>query len=180
MNKIVALVGMCGSGKSVVCEMFEGLGFKKVYFGGLTMEELTKRGLEKNEANERSVREGLRREHGPAAFSVLAMPKIEAYLKEGNVIIDGLYSWSEYKYLKERLGGNLKIVAVVTDSGLRYERLSTRTVRPLTEAEAISRDVSEIENIEKGGPIAAADHYIENNGSLEELSVAFGEVIKKL
>ena len=31
MGKIVALVGMCGSGKSVVSEMFEAKGWKKKY-----------------------------------------------------------------------------------------------------------------------------------------------------
>ena len=29
MNKIIAIVGMCGSGKSVACEYFENLGYKK-------------------------------------------------------------------------------------------------------------------------------------------------------
>jgi dephospho-CoA kinase len=35
--------------------------------------------------------------------------------------------------------------------------------------EAVSRDHAEIENIEKGGPIALADYTIVNNGSRENL-----------
>ena len=35
----------------------------------------------------------------------------------------------------------------------------------MNEKTSMSRDYSEIENIEKGGPIGIADHYILNNGS---------------
>ena len=41
MNKIIAIVGMCGSGKSVASEYLENkLQYKKVYFGGVTMKKL--------------------------------------------------------------------------------------------------------------------------------------------
>ena len=48
-HKIAALVGMCGSGKSVVCDMFVNRGWNRIYFGQVTMDELSARGLEKNE-----------------------------------------------------------------------------------------------------------------------------------
>ena len=82
-REIVATVGMCGSGKSVAGERLEQLGFVKVYFGGLTIEEVKRRGLEVNEKNERAVREELRRTHGMGAFAVLSLPKIEALLRRG-------------------------------------------------------------------------------------------------
>lgn len=168
-GKIVAVVGMCGSGKSVATEAFTDAGWKKVYFGGITMEELEARGLEKNEANEKKVREELRAEYGLAAYAVKLLPRIEQLAEEGNVVLDGLYSWSEYTYLKERLGDSLSVLAIVTDRAVRYERLTTRTVRPLTNAEATSRDYAEIERLEKGGPIAIADRFVTNNGSADEL-----------
>ena len=40
MNKIVAVVGMCGSGKSVATELFEKYGYQKVYFGGITYDKM--------------------------------------------------------------------------------------------------------------------------------------------
>ena len=36
-NKAVAVVGMCGSGKSVLTDMFVKSGWSKVYFGGVTV-----------------------------------------------------------------------------------------------------------------------------------------------
>lgn len=168
-GKIVAVVGMCGSGKSVATEVFTDAGWEKVYFGGITMEELENRGLEKNEKNEKMVREELRAQYGLAAYAVKLLPRIQKLAEQGNVVLDGLYSWSEYTYLKEHLGDALRVLAIVTDRGLRYSRLAARTIRPLTEQEATSRDYSEIENLEKGGPISIADRFVTNNGSSDEL-----------
>lgn len=178
-NNVIAFVGMCGAGKSVATEAFVNAGYTLVYFGGVTMDELDRLGLEKNEKNERMVREGLRRDLGPAAFAIKSLPKIEAGLKHGNVVLDGLYSWSEYKVLKERFP-QLYVVAIVTDRQTRYERLACRPHRPLTAEEATGRDYAEIENSEKGGPIAIADHFITNNGSAEELQASVTSLLERL
>lgn len=170
MNKVVGVVGMCGAGKSVATDFFTQRGWNKIYFGGVTMEELHKRGMEVNEANERAIREELRRTYGPAAFAVVLSDRITESAGRVNTVLDGLYSWQEYVHLKQLLGDDLVILAVITDRAVRYERLSRREVRPLTAEEATKRDISEIENLAKGGPIAIADHFIINNGSEEELT----------
>jgi dephospho-CoA kinase len=178
-RRIIATVGMCGSGKSVAGERLEQLGFARVYFGGLTIDEVRRRGLAVNEKNERAVREELRRTHGMGAFAVLSLPKIEALLREGKrVLIDGLYSFSEYKILKEKYGDGLLVIAVFTPRALRYERLARRAERPLGPAEAVSRDYAEIENIEKGGPIALADYTLVNDGTGEELVRRLDRVLR--
>jgi len=108
---IIAFVGMAGSGKSVGVEALVGRGFSKVYFGGITLEEVEKRGMEDNANNEKMVREELRKEYGMGAYAVLSLPKIEKFLDEGkDVVIDGLYSWSEYKILKEKFLDKLLVI----------------------------------------------------------------------
>ena len=151
MSKAVAVVGMCGSGKSVLCGYFKNLGWSEVYFGGVTVSQLKKQGIEVNEANERAMREGLRDKHGNGAFAILLKEEICQKLQNGNVVLDGLYSWSEYKILKELLGKDLIVLAVVTNNQIRKDRLKNRTVRPLTSEQVDSRDIAEIENSEKGG-----------------------------
>ncbi len=61
------------------------------------------------------------------------------------------------------------MVAVWASSKTRYARLTCRSNRCLTLEEAVGRDRAEIENINKGGPIAMADFTIINESSLEDL-----------
>jgi dephospho-CoA kinase len=85
------------------------------------------------------------------------------------VICDGLYSWSEYRTLKKKFGDELVVVCVYAPPKLRYERLEKRAVRPITHEESRKRDFAEIENLEKGGPIAMADYTLFNTGELDDL-----------
>ena len=167
MKKLVAIVGMCGSGKSVASDILESLNFKKVYFGGVTMEKLKELNMEVNPQNEKLIRENLRKELGMGAFAKILLPRIKEYSKEYDTVLDGLYSWDELKILKDEFGDNLKVIAVIADKNIRYERLLNREIRPLTNDEAKSRDIAEIENLAKGGPIAFADYYIDNNYDIE-------------
>jgi dephospho-CoA kinase len=175
---VVALVGMPGSGKSEVARVFKKHGYAAVRFGDITDEEVKKRGLNLDEGNERLVREDLRKKHGMAAYAILNLPRIEAALERSDVVIDGLYSWEEYKYLKDKLGGRLQIVAVWSPPEARYARLRTRTVRPLSAGQARERDYAEIENVNKGGPIAMADYTISNCSTLESLVEQASNIIK--
>ncbi|MBM4446348.1 MAG: dephospho-CoA kinase [Chloroflexi bacterium] len=178
--KVVSIVGMAGSGKSEVARVFERNGFKRIRFGDITDEEIRKRGLELNEENERHVRQQLRKEHGMAAYAKLNLPKIDALLKSSDVVVDGLYSWEEYTLLKSRYGDDFHVVAVWASPRARYDRLATRPIRPLTKEEAASRDIAELENTNKGGPIAMADFTIVNESSLENLKRETEKVISVL
>ena len=177
---VVALVGMPGSGKSEVARVFESGAYRSVRFGDITDAEVMKRGLNLSEENERAIREDLRKKYGMAAYAILNLPRIEAALNTSNVVIDGLYSWEEYKFLRDKLGAGLKIVAVWSPPALRYERLTSRLVRPLTVREAMARDYAEIENVNKGGPIAMADFTISNCGTLGSLLEQAENIIKVL
>ena len=167
--KVVSIVGMAGSGKSEVARVFEKHGYTRVRFGDLTDEEVRKRGLELNEENERHIRELLRKQHGMSAYAKLNLPGIDSALEHSDVVIDGLYSWEEYTLLKAHYGKDFYIVAVWTSPITRYNRLARRLNRPLTPEEAASRDRAEIENVNKGGPIAMADFTIINEFSVGDL-----------
>jgi len=178
--KVVAIVGMSGAGKSEVSRVFEQNGFIRIRFGDITDGEVRKRGLELSEENERYVRELLRREHGMSAYAQLNLPRIDSALKHSDVVVDGLYSWEEYILFKAYYRDNFYVVAVWASPGVRYHRLMTRPERPLTLGEAASRDRAEIENINKGGPIAMADFTIINESSLEKLRLEAERVIAQL
>lgn len=178
--KVVAIVGMTGAGKSEVAGLFEKSGFTRIRFGDVTDEEVKKRGLELTEENERHVRELLRQEQGMAAYARLNLPQIDAALKDSDVVVDGLYSWEEYTFLKDYYGEKLCLVAVWASPATRYARLASRLNRPLTAEEAASRDRAEIENLNKGGPIAIADFTIINESSLEDLTRQTERVVSRI
>ena len=180
MHKVVAIVGMCGSGKSIATDILEQeLNYQKVYFGGVTMEKLKESGMEVTPENEKIIHEGLRKELGMGAFAKILLPRIKEYSLNGDVVLDGLYSWDEYKILKEEID-NLKMIAIVADKDIRYQRLTERVVRGLNNEQAKARDIAEIENSAKGGPIAYADYYILNNGTLEEYRNRLLEIINNI
>lgn len=168
-TKIVAFVGLTGSGKSSAVEYLTDKGYPKVYFGGIVLDAMTKAGLEHTQENEQPFREALREREGKDFVVNRIVTQIQDLVNAGQhrIIADGLYTWTEYKILKRAFPGELTVFAVVAPKHLRHHRLTMRPVRPLTVDEANQRDWAEIENLEKGGPIAIADHYIINNGNLD-------------
>ena len=157
--KILAIVGMSGSGKSVVVDHLTNLGLPKIYFGGMIYKEMEKRGIE-------------RTADGESENLIAAGQK--------RIVLDGLYTWTEYKILKKEFPGQMTVLAVVVDKSIRHKRVAKRPERPFNAEEIQERDRSEIENLEKGGPIAMADYYLLNNGSVEELEKDVDEVLKKI
>lgn len=180
MNKIIAIVGMCGVGKSVAVNYFKNLGYDLVYFGGITLEKMKEENIEITPENEKKMREGLREKYGMSAYATLSLPKISELVKSNNVVIDGLYSWDELKVLREEFKDNLIVVAIIADKKLRYQRLSVRAVRPHNLEEAKNRDISEIENMAKGGPIAYADYFAMNDDTIEDLNKRLEEILNSI
>ena len=178
--KVVSIVGMTGAGKSEVARAFEEDGFIRIRFGDVTDEEIRKRDLELNEENERYIRELLRQEHGMAAYAKLNLPRIDSALRHSDVVIDGLYSWEEYTLLKTYYKENFCVVAILASPETRYVRLTSRLNRHLTLEEAAARDKAEIENINKGGPIAMADFTIINESSVKNLKTEVKGIISAL
>ena len=180
MHKLIAVVGMSGSGKSVVTEYLEANNWTKLYFGGITYKLMKEQGIERTEdgKSEKEFREKLREEHGPECYAKFLDPEIQEALKDHDVVLDGLYSWYEYKYLIERYP-NLKLVSIVVDKEIRYQRVAERPERPFDRAAIEYRDLSEIENLYKGGPIAFADYYILNNFDMEKEIEQLKEILEK-
>ena len=177
-KKIVAIVGMCGSGKSVATDILVNKGWEKVYFGGVTMDKLKEEGLEITPENEKYMRERLRKDYGMAAYAILTLPKIRELSDNSDTVLDGLYSWDELKILREEFGNNLTVIAIVVDREIRYDRLAKREIRPFTKDEALKRDIAEIENSAKGGPIALADYYIFNDSNIEIYEKRLNEILE--
>ena len=178
--KIVAFVGLAGSGKSSAVDYLTEKGYPKIYFGGILYKELIAAGITPGDWEpEKKFREEIREREGKDFIAVRAVKEAHNLIAAGQrrIILDGLYSWSEYKLLKHEFPGEITVIAIVTPKHLRKARMANRPERPMTSEEVDQRDWAEIENIEKGGPIAIADHFIHNEGSLEKLHAEIDKVL---
>ena len=182
--KILAIVGMSGSGKSVVVDHLTDKQYPKVYFGGMIYKEMEKRGIERTEdgESEKRFREEIRKTEGKdwVVRQVIAEVKDLITAGQKRIILDGVYSWTEYKTLKHEFPTNLTFLAVVVDRKIRYERVAHRPGRSFDGKAIRERDRSEIENLEKGAPIAMADYYVLNNGSIKELTDQTDKVLREI
>ena len=93
---------------------------------------------------------------------------IEQALKKNIiVVIDGMRSWEEYTYLKERFPDvRIVIVALYADKALRYKRISIRSHRAKLYGE--QRDIDELLGTNMGPTVAFSDFLIKNNFSRED------------
>jgi dephospho-CoA kinase len=169
---MLVLVGMPGAGKSSCVEYLETKGIPNAYFGGVVVNEVKKRYGDDGvtPAREKLVREEFREVEGKGAIAKRIIPQLDHLLKtHPRVVADGLYSWAEYKIFKEYYGNKVLIVAITAPRHVRHQRLAHRPIRPLTEVEVTAREYAEIENIEKGGPIANADYTLTNDGDAAQM-----------
>lgn len=179
MKKMIAVVGMSGTGKSVATTYLENRGYKKIYFGGVIYNEMKEERIEITPDSQKEFRENLRKKYGMGVVAKMLLPKIEEAYNMGNTVLDGLYSWDEYLILKDRFK-ELKLICVCTDKKIRYNRVESRPDRPFNRDDIIKRDLSEIENSAKGGPIAFADYYVLNNGNLNDFYKRLEEILESI
>ncbi len=182
--KIVAFVGMSGSGKSVAVDYLTEKGVPRVYFGGMIYKEMEKRGIERTPdgESEKKFREMIRETEGKDWVVRQVIDEVHNLVNAGQrrIVLDGVYSWTEMKTLKHEFPGQMTFIAIVVPKKLRYKRVAMRPERPFSEEEIKERDRSEIENLEKGGPIAAADYYVLNDGSVEDMQKKLAEILEEI
>ena len=180
--KIIALVGLAGSGKSTATDYLKQKGYPSVYFGGVVMKALKDENLEITPANEKMMRTKLREDFGKDIIVNKIVEQIENLIKSGQkrIIADGLYTWTEYKILKKHFPTELKVIALVPPKNLRHKRISSRPERSMTLVEINDRDFNEIEVLEKGGPIAIADYFIVNKNSNLRTRLKIDKILKEI
>ena len=94
--KIIALVGLAGSGKSSAVEYLTEKGFPKIYFGGVIYKAMDEAGIEKTWDNQQQFREEIRRREGKDFVIKRVIKNIHDLVNAGQnkIVLDGLYTWS--------------------------------------------------------------------------------------
>lgn len=172
---IIGLTGPAGAGKTVaVKHLTEERGFGLITLSDFVKKEATARGLELVRTNLQTVGNELRKLHGPGAMGVLAKEAIEK-APEKNWVVDGIRNPAEIEVLKSL--DNYRTIAIIASVPILIERMQNRkdakdkgNVEELTAQ--IMRELGgkePLDGLRIDLCIEAADHIIENEGTLEEL-----------
>jgi dephospho-CoA kinase len=172
--KIMIIVGMPAAGKNIARRYAES---KKIpYFatGDLVRKEVQRRGLEPTPENTGEVSTELR---GADGMGVTRLALDEA-LNSGNelVFMEGMRSWPEIALIREKAEGVL--AAFIAPRKVRSERITFRG-RPDDSPERFEeRDMREIA-YGTAIPIALADEYVLNTGTVGESLKMLEKIVKK-
>lgn len=178
---IVAFVGLAGSGKTeAVNYLADEYKLPTVSFSSVINDYVDEHKLEHTEKVHKQLRREFRDKYGMASMAILRKEKLDSILKEQKtVLIEGLYSWEEYIYLKETFPyATVYLVAVWARKDLRWERAAKRNYRPgLHGAE---RDVNELLETNKGPAIAFADFLVVNDFTMGDFHDKLDETYRAI
>ena len=180
--KILVFVGMSGSGKTTAIDYLTEKGIPKIYLGGIIYQAMREAGIEITPESQQRFREEIRQKEGKDFVIKRAIQELQNLIHAGQkrIVLDGLYSWTEYKILKQAYPTEVTVIAIILPRALRHQRVANRPDRPFNAQEINERDRSELENLEKGAPIAIADYYLDNSGSISELHAELEKVLKDI
>lgn len=165
-QRVLGVVGLSGSGKSIVDEVAREMGFSIVIMGDVIREETAKRNLAPTPETVGKVMVEIRIEKGPAVVAKRCIPKIrKASTKQ--VLVEGLRSLAEVNEFR-RSFDSFKVVAIYASPKIRFPRIFGRKRRDdSTDWQTfIERDLREI-NVGISSVIVLADYIIVNEGSLQ-------------
>jgi len=165
--RVIATVGLAGSGKGEFAAVAERADVPVVTMGDVIRAECRDRGLDPAE-HHGEVASALREERGPAAIAEASLPHVEAALEDADtVVVDGVRSDVEVDAFEERFGDDFALVGIEAPFEVRRERIDDRGRDDVENGEALAaRDEREL-GFGLGAALDRADVTIENTDTLE-------------
>lgn len=180
-HKIVAFVGLAGSGKTKsVTYLADKYQLPVVSFSNVINEYIDKNGLPHTQKIHTQLRQDFRKEYGMEAMAVLKKNEVAEAVKHNKItLIEGLYSWEEYVFLRKSFpNAQVILVALWARKDLRWSRAAKRTYRNGLHGE--ERDIGELLDTHKGPPIAYADYLVVNDYSVAALHERLDETYRAI
>lgn len=175
--KILAIVGLPGSGKTTAIEATSDLGIV-VTMGDVVRNEAIRRNIESSGSNLGKIAEELRKNYGPG---IIAKKCVDLIMKKKDniIFIDGIRSLAEVSIFRKFW--KFPIIAIIVDEKKRLRRLfkRSRSDDPKDLEELKERDDRELK-FGLDEVIEEADYKINNNSTVDDLKKKVREVVLKV
>lgn len=124
-KKYIAIVAPIGAGKTTAAKFFQDKGFGAYKLSYAIYEEADKRGLDKEDRTTlQDLGDELRRKNGLTVLAEAAIRKVAQ--SDKNFVIESIRNHHELKFLKDKLGDKLIILAIDAPNSIRYKRVVDR------------------------------------------------------
>ena len=176
---VIGVVGMPASGKGEFARIAAGTGIPVIVMGDMIRKAVKEAGLEPSDANFGATATRLRAERGMDAIGQLCVPEVER-MAASVVLIDGIRGDAEV-ILFRRVFPRFTLISIDSSFDNRLSRVAARGRSDdfKTAAELKNRDEREL-GWGLGNALKLADVHLENNGTLDEFSVAVNKLLDKI
>jgi dephospho-CoA kinase len=172
MTQIIAITGLCGSGKTEVARFLERrLGFVRFSLGDVFRREFQARHIDQSAASERAFQIQIRQERTMAALAILSEPSLREILNATkHIVIESICSWAEITHIRSTFSEHqLRSLSIHSPLIDRVKRLRDRPDRPMDQDEIHERDTLELASLEKGLSLSWSDYHLINDDTLQVL-----------
>lgn len=179
LKKVIGIVGMPGSGKSVAAQVARSEGLPVVSMGDVIREVAMARGIPPSPENIGMIMIKIREEEGEDAVARKCVPKIDAEDADV-VVVEGVRSLAEIRTFKE-IYPDFMLIGVYASPKTRLKRLTSRGREddPKTIRHFMERDERELQ-VGLGAALALADYMIVNEGEIEEFKAKVKEILRRI
>ncbi len=172
--KIFVIVGMPASGKNIARDYAQARDIPYYATGDLVRSEVKKRGLPADSVNTAKVSDELR---GADGMGVTRLALATALAEKGPaVFLEGMRSWPEIELIREK--AQCVVAAFLAPRRTRKQRIVSRGRADDSPDAFDERDKREIA-YGTALPIALADEYVLNTGSLADAQDTLDAIVKR-
>jgi dephospho-CoA kinase len=177
--KVIGVVGLPASGKGEFARIASDMGIPVIVMGDMIRNTVKAAGLEPTDTNFGAMANRLRAERGMDAIGQLCVPEVE-HQTAPLVLIDGIRGDSEVNLFRKAFPG-FTLIRIDSSFENRLSRIVARGRSDdfQTEGELHNRDEREI-GWGLGKALKQTNVRIENNGTLDEFSVAVHKLLNEI